>query len=487
MRPTFMGLETAKRGIMVNQKALDIVSNNISNVKTPGYTRQRLDTVSVQVAPRAGTNNRTIGLAGQGVDALGVRQVRNSFLDGRFREEYGDVGYYDQKALMLNEIEAAISDPEAEGTGLQDGLEELLKTLTKFSENPYQDTQGNIVMNAFTGITHILNQYDSKLKTIKEQQMEDLDIYVNEVNTKLQQVAELNKAISEQVFTSLDYDGVNYGPNDLLDQRNLLLDELGRYGSLQVTGRDGGNVEVKFNGRVVIGKNGDYYTADRINLGADGVSMKWGSDGRQVSLETGVLRACTEVLKGNLVSEKGIPYYQNQLDIFAKKFAEAYNKVIPNDNGAGGFKSLLESADGGPITAGNISISSDWAKDPTFVIQRGNPDGDMDNTHILEAKNLLDAKMDFDGSFTGNLTQYMTFIVTGLGSDISMNDSRLDTAVSTAESVDEDRMATSGVSINEEGIEMMTYNKAYQAMARLMTAMDEQLDVLINKTGLVGR
>ena len=69
MRPTFMGLETAKRGLMVNQKALDIIGNNISNINTKGYTRQRLDTVSVQVYGSDRFSYSSIPLAGQGVDA----------------------------------------------------------------------------------------------------------------------------------------------------------------------------------------------------------------------------------------------------------------------------------------------------------------------------------------------------------------------------------------------------------------------------------
>ena len=70
---------------------------------------------------------------------------------------------------------------------------------------------------------------------------------------------------------------------------------------------------------------------------------------------------------------------------------------------------------------------------------------------------------------------------------MTTNQARLETTISTAEGVDEERMSTSGVSLNEEGVEMMSYNKAYQALARMMTTMDEQLDVLINNTGLVGR
>ena len=76
MRPTFMGLETAKRGIQVNQKAIDIVGNNISNAKTKGYTRQRLDSVSVHTYGSDQYNYSSIPLAGQGVDVKGAAQIR---------------------------------------------------------------------------------------------------------------------------------------------------------------------------------------------------------------------------------------------------------------------------------------------------------------------------------------------------------------------------------------------------------------------------
>ena len=104
MRPTFMGLETAKRGLMVNQKALDIIGNNISNINTKGYTRQRLDTGSVQVYGSDRFQYSSIPLAGQGVDARGVSQIRNPYLDTKFREQYSDVGYFDQKAAIMEQM-----------------------------------------------------------------------------------------------------------------------------------------------------------------------------------------------------------------------------------------------------------------------------------------------------------------------------------------------------------------------------------------------
>lgn len=161
-------------------------------------------------------------------------------------------------------------------------------------------------------------------------------------------------------------------------------------------------------------------------------------------------------------------------------------QVIPNDNGEAGYKVLLEGGEDGIITAENLTVSEEWLADANYVIQQ-NPDGEMDNTNVLNMKNILDQKFTFNGEFTGNFSEFVTYITTALGSDMTLNESRLEASVSTAESVDKDRMSVSGVSLNEEGIQMMTYNKAYQALARMMTTMDEQLDVLINKTGLVGR
>lgn len=386
----------------------------------------------------------------------------------------------------MSEIEAAISDPEVEGTGIKDSLSTLLTALTKFTENPYQETQANIVRSAFTGVAQTLNQYAQKLNTIREQQQSDLALSVEDVNAKLEQLAELNKTIVDEVFTNADYDGTAYGPNELLDQRNLILDELSRYGEVQVFPKDDGGMQVKFNGKVVVDGTGNQYTADSIQIGEDKTSLMWHSDQEQLKLPTGVLKGYVDVLNGASQLDKGIPYYQDKLNDLAVNLAAAFNQVIPNDNGDAGYKVLLEGGEDGTITAANLSISADWLADANYVIQQ-NPDGEMDNTNVLNMKNLLDQDFTFNGEFTGTFSEFVTYITTALGSDMTLNGSRLEASVTTAESVDESRTSVSGVSLNEEGIEMMTYNKAYQALARMMTTMDEQLDVLINKTGLVGR
>lgn len=84
-------------------------------------------------------------------------------------------------------------------------------------------------------------------------------------------------------------------------------------------------------------------------------------------------------------------------------------------------------------------------------------------------------------------SEFITSVTNTLGSGIKTNSARMSASLAIAESADSERMGVSGVSLNEEGISMMTYNKAYQALGRLMTTMDEQLDMIINKMGIVGR
>ena len=480
-----MGLETAKRGIMVNQKAMDIVGNNISNLKTKGYTRQRLDTVTVQVHGRG----KTLPLAGQGVEAVGVAQVRNSYLDAKFRQEYGDVGYYDQKAAILQELEAAISDPEVENTGIGNALKVLSNALADFSNNPDQETHANIVMNAMKGVTQILNEYSGKLTSMVEEQKNNLRLSVEEINTSFDQLTILNQTIADEVGSGTDYDGVNYLPNDLIDKRNLILDDLARYGSVEVTPANDGSVQVKFNGKVVVDNQGGRFSNDQMMLDRDGITLKWNSTNEMIGGNNGALKGFQEVLTGKNAVNRGIPYYQEKLDDVAVTLADVFNHIVHEDDPAnpGPYKQLLEGAADGSFTAGSITISDRWTSDSSYVIRKNNPAGSKDNTDILAMKKALENDYGFGGEYKGSFGEFVSYITTSLGDDIKANQARLEAAVSVAERVDTDRLATSGVSLNEEGINMMTYNKAYQALGRLMTVMDEQLDTIINKMGLVGR
>ena len=123
----------------------------------------------------------------------------------------------------------------------------------------------------------------------------------------------------------------------------------------------------------------------------------------------------------------------------------------------------------------------------SYILRKQNPDGELDNQDILDMKAAFEQDFNFGGEYTGTFSEFITSVTNTLGSGIKTNSARMSASLAIAESADSERMGVSGVSLNEEGISMMTYNKAYQALGRLMTTMDEQLDMIINKMGIVGR
>ena len=200
MRPTFMGFETAKSGINVSQKALDITGNNLANMDTAGYTRQRLDVNSIapsSYSTRIAINR--IGLTGQGVEGLGVGQTRDAFLDKRFRDEYASASYYSQSNAILSDIQSALgdaSDVSEGGDVFAQALRQMYESLNDFSGNPTSTPHANLVLSAFNNATQVLQLLDKKLNDVADQQVFDLEVGVDRVNTILEQIANLNKAIS---------------------------------------------------------------------------------------------------------------------------------------------------------------------------------------------------------------------------------------------------------------------------------------------------
>ncbi len=602
VRPTFMGFETARKGMSVNQKGLDITGNNLANINTNGYTRQRVDLSSVAVNNMA-TRYRTSksDMAGQGVQITGVGQVRDSFLDKRFREEFCDVGYYDQTSAILGDMESALD--ELTSNGLKDGLAKMVTALQNFSKSPDQVTHANIFMTSAKNITQVLKQFDSKLNNILEQQKFNMQIAVNDVNAILEKVANLNESISGDIYKSGASKGSVYGPNELFDQRNVLLDQLSKYGDMRVTENSDGTVTVSMNGHTVV--DGKKYDGMNLVRNPDStVSLNWQSTGDGVSLTTGSLKAFTDMINGrgfradgqNETFERGIPYYKDQINDMAKMLVTQFNsqvqtKAIPakyeyatptpfpftattnmsiniggnnytisvdpkatkqdqaneiadklkaitdgggnkvfDDNykistnkdgiitieaknagvdnlgelqmGGGVYgklsvvqkgynasevqKTLFEPTDINNVNAGNITISEEWSKDPGYIITDIDYDGVGDNNFILTMIDLFSKDLEFP-EYTGTLEGFVNSYNTTLGQQKDFSDSRLEATAAIADEMLNRRDDVSGVSMDEEGANMMLYDKAYKAASRLMTTLDEMLDILISRTGVVGR
>ncbi len=527
IRPTFLGFETAKKGLTTAQKGLDVTGQNLVNWDSDGYTRQRI--TQVAIAPDSYRNRYSssrVGAAGQGVDITGIGQVRDAFLDKRYREESGDVGYYDQASNILGDIQASINEfNPKDDTGLRATMMALSDALQSFSVHAYSETHANIVASAVKNVTQTLQQISTKLNSAREQQIYDLEVSVDEVNKKIRQIAGLNQTIMDDAASiqSNPY----FGPNELYDQRNLLLDELAQYADISYTSNADGTINVTLNGQQVV-SGSKYDQMDLIrNENTDVVGLRWISTGENVELSTGALKASTDYINGrgpNLKNigestQRGFLYYKDQLNAFAQSLADTMNNIVPEyDAETGGpkvdadgniiYKQLLGGLNDKPdengkyhvekdipVTADNLSISDEWSVNSGYVIYQRNPEendtsDNVGNYALALADAVSNATIFFDANgeeFNGTFLDFIKNYVTTLGEDVSFAENRLAATTTIQRNLEDSRDSVSGVVVDEEVANMMLYNKSLSAASRLMTAMDEALDTLINKTGMVGR
>lgn len=494
MRSTFLGIETSKRGLAANQKGLDITGNNVVNVNTEGYTRQRVDFSSVSLD---GYNylysDGKIGQAGQGVQMNGVSQIRDLFLDKRYRDESATTAYYDSAVTILTGIQDAFD--EISNDGLKVVFEEAITSLQNFTQSKDQTIYANIVKSSINNVNLMLQQYNKQLNDVIDQQIYDCSVLVDSTNVCLQKIADLNAVFLKE--NTGEISGM-YTSNELQDQRNLLLDELATYGNINVTYETDGTVSIEMNGHGVLsGTKADMLVMDTKD--DKSIAITWKTTGENISLTGGSLKANLDYINGSDSFTKGVPYYIKQLDSFASTFANIMNTSIKekvkdadgnfivdaNGDFVTQYKQLVEPYSGDVIDSSNIRIGSKWLDDPAYIMSDA-IDGTLQNTDVLNLISRLEGNVNI-GTYSGTLSDFVDTYNTDVGEDIVFNTSRFKASYAVSTDLDNRRDAISGVSLDEEGSNLIRYEKAYNAVARVMTAMDEALNVLINSTGLVGR
>ncbi len=232
---TFGAFTTARLGIYAAQKALEVTGHNISNINTTGYTRQRVDQVSLRVDGVDRYASSFGGASGSGVLITGMSQFRDPYLDIRFRNENSSVGAMDTKLGGLEDLSAILDevgtgDVGEEGEGIlaacfQD-LREMLAKLT--GDQTTEEEMLSLVRTSANSLVGIMRSYAERIAGVKEDQEDGLTDDVKAVNDILKSIQSLNENIQKSEL---------YGDNslELRDQRNLLIDELSGYMKIDVT------------------------------------------------------------------------------------------------------------------------------------------------------------------------------------------------------------------------------------------------------------
>jgi flagellar hook-associated protein 1 FlgK len=447
--PAYTGMETALRGLQAAQMAIDTTGQNIANANNASYTRQvvNLSETPGLNLPASSASGQTLQL-GQGVDVASISRIRDQFLDIQYRAQNSNTSGSETTTTLLTQAQAALAEPSSGGVSEQ--LTAFWNAWSDLANSPTSLTAKQNVVEAATTLTGTFNSVVSQLSSLQSQaaaQLGSLTASNGPVQNDANQIATLNSQISKAM-------GAGQTPNDLLDQRDKLLDDLSQYGNVSVS--DSGN------GLITVNFGGDTSTPLVAGAAANPVSSL------ALSTTSGGSVGALESLSGPTGQIAG---YLSTLGTFASTLTAAVNAVHATPP----FFAVSTAATPQGSTATTLSVNPALTADASQV-QATASSNSAANEVALGVAQLAG----------GTVDQSYSAFISKVGSDLSNASSTQSTARSLLTAVGNQRQSVSGVSLDEEMTNLIQYQRAYQASARVMTTIDSVLDQLINHTGTVG-
>ncbi len=532
MRSTFMGLETSKRGLFTQQSALYTTGHNISNANTQGYTRQRVNMEATLGYPGPGLNApKTPGHIGTGVQAHSVQRMRDEFVDRQYRQETNKLGYWEATTKAISQMEDIMSEPSE--FGLNQAFNEFWKAMEDVGTRPKEAAARQVAISKAEALADSFNYIHTQITQVKQNLGNEIDVSINDINSTLRQIAAINEQIQ-----AVEPNG--YMPNDLYDARDVLIDKLNEFIPVSVERvPSGGNAlaiaegsyTVKFNGIDLV--NGRKYaqltaTSENGTVNGEVDSMPFkslnisepgfppdrttsaaefehndfeASKGKLLSLidsygysvvnPDGTLQI--DPATGEAVTKGYYPEMLQELETLAKVFTEEFNKVHKGD-GTPGYpgghplppRTQADIPDEFFIidAEGKITVNEDIIKDSSLLAASTRENEEGNGQHAFDLANLqFKAQNSLDQA---TFQSFYTGLIGKLGVD-GQESIRLQHNSETLRlQVENNRASMNSVSLDEEMTNMITFQQAYNANARMITVVDECLDKIINGMGRVG-
>ncbi len=560
----FSGLRIALSSLYAQRRGLEITGHNVSNANTEGYTRQRVDLQSIN-GPNTGAFFATWNGGGQGVRVAQFVRYRDAFLEVRAALEHGAEAQMSQVRYALEQLEGLFGEPG--DLGIQGSMTDLWSGFDDVANRPGDSAARQQLLERAATLATTFNHAAGQIAAFRTSAIAELDATVADINSTAATVAQLNVAIKSALVSGLN-------ANDLMDHRDLLVEQLATKVGATIRPGEYGSVNVFVNGTALVAD--ELSESLEVDTSGPSVVVRWANDQFPATISGGDAGGLLEVVNVKL------PGYLADLDTVALRLRDDVNAVhsgsggsiaaATRDQGAAGSLQFQLALDGGAMTtvsltgadwsgaggaaalqaalqsavdtaigAGNATVTVAGALGEPLTVAlaataghtllsqavAGNAgfatllgatavgrDG-VGGRRFFEATGASDLAVSgdigsaddiaagavgggpLDGSValdlaalseatTGADSLYRSLIV-ALGVDSQTMQRRHEIQTETMAQVDSSRSAVSGVNIDEEMVNMVQFQHAYDAAARFMTSVDEMLDTLINRTGVVGR
>ena len=464
------GLHSALSGIRAAQFGLDTASNNIANANTPGYTRQRVD-----LSAAAPTQTVTAP-SGMGVTIDGVTRLRDQFADSRARSTSAAAGETAAQAQFLTNLEQLAGEPDQ---GLSDATQQLWAAFEDWSNTPDSDAARRQAMDSIAAIASTFRTTAESWDRLGADTEKQLDTAIAEVNETLMSLhSDYNVPIANELPGMTD--------PTVLDQRDQRLDRLAELAGVTATINDDSTITVRINGQSLLEPGNE---PAQLSLAGGGGQTT--PELRIEQVDGTTTAAAASGLIGGLhqAAHHDLPHWHEQLDDLAALFIDTINAQnalgMRNDGSPGG--DLLGVA-GNSSAAIGIALITDRTEDLAAGRATQGPPGVFDAANARAFADLRTAELPLNSatpepSFDAQISGF----VVGLAGAVGSAQAQQETAESARTSAAMVQAGQHGVSIDEEMVDLVRFQRALEASARVLTAVDESLDVLINRTGVVGR
>ena len=443
-----VGLYTGLSAIRAAQAGIDTASHNVSNVATPGYTRQR-----VELAASIPFDSPD-GPLGTGVDVTTIQRLRDHFADARVRATSGEFARLDVRAELLDRTEAITGEPDS---GISRELNALWDTFEDLAMDPSDPAVRRQVLTQLDTLTSRIRSVAQSWDQLASDSASRRDAAVTETNALLAEVAEINRQVADEDPLVLS--------NDLLDRRDVALDRIAELTGATATRQADNTVEVVLGGvTLVAGTTVTPVAASGTDLLAGGAPVTAASGGELAALHEFVTTT--------------LPARRAGLDAWVTDLATTLNtQHAAGFTSAGAGGAPLLSLGGDP--AGTVGVAVADVADLAVggALGLGGVPGPLDGTN---AQALADLR-------SGGLPDGLHAMVVDLGAAVAGARRAADAAGDVAVGAEVARQAQHGVSLDEEMVDIVRFQRQLEAASRVMTAVDQALDTLVNRVGIVGR
>ena len=461
----FRGLEIGKRALLAHQMSLTTIGHNIANVNTPGYTRQRL---TVQPADPL---QSMFGPVGMGIDVKSIEHVRDLFLNGRWRAENQSLGQWEARSKALSQVEGLFNEPQDSSLGAI--LNDFWASWQDLANKPEAtETRKTVIQQAHL-LTNAFRQLHSQLSQLTQSIDSDIQNRVREINSLGSQIADINRQIG---YVELGGEKAN----DLRDRRDLLVDKLSQFVNVNTREDSRGRLTVSIGGMGFVDA-ADFWPME-IRMVASGNYAKsevlWQGTSFKLDFFNGEMKALIEL------RDETLPGHVDQLNILSRAIVEHVNAAHRSGYGYDGSTGI-NFFDPHLTDADKMALNTDIENDPGRIA--ASTSGEVgDGSNALAIADVLKTNRIMNNN-TATIEQFYSSMVGSVGMQVMEADDQFENYSLLVRQIENSRQSVQGVSLDEEITNMLKFQHAYEAAARVITVMDQALETLIRGTGVVGR